>query len=214
MDGAKVVTATFAPAPSTLTVTRQGGGGGRVASSPAGIDCGADCSEAYAGGTRVTLTATPASGSVFAGWGGACAAAGASPTCGLTVAQDEVVTARFDRANAGVAVGRLPGIAPSSDPILLATLTARDGCGPFNRIEFGNLGRSFDNARIGILSPPGWPENQTVGFVYTPPPGTTTVSFGFQRIMQHGGATVSPIRLHDGCGVWITLVGGGPDAFR
>jgi hypothetical protein len=41
-----------------------------VTSSPSGISCGSDCSEAYASGTVVTLSATAAPGSVFAGFGG------------------------------------------------------------------------------------------------------------------------------------------------
>ena len=52
----------------TLTVTLGGNGGGTVTSSPAGIDCGADCTEDYAEGTAVTLTPSSNAGSVFAGF--------------------------------------------------------------------------------------------------------------------------------------------------
>jgi hypothetical protein len=45
------------PQSFTLSVTRTGAGGGSVTSSPAGITCGSDCSEAFASGTSVTLTA-------------------------------------------------------------------------------------------------------------------------------------------------------------
>lgn len=54
----------------TLTVTRAGTGNGAVMSSPTGINCGGDCSESYAHGASVTLTATPAVGSTFVGWSG------------------------------------------------------------------------------------------------------------------------------------------------
>ena len=46
------------PTNPTLTVGKSGTGSGTVTSSPAGINCGSDCSEAYASGTSVTLTAT------------------------------------------------------------------------------------------------------------------------------------------------------------
>ena len=36
----------------TLTVLKSGTGSGTVTSSPAGINCGSDCSEAYNPGTR------------------------------------------------------------------------------------------------------------------------------------------------------------------
>ena len=58
------------PSPVALTVTKAGPGSGTVTSAPAGITCGAPCSATSASGTTVTLTATPAAGSTFAGWSG------------------------------------------------------------------------------------------------------------------------------------------------
>ena len=52
-------------ATATLTVTRAGTGQGSVESLPAGIACGADCSDTLPPGTLVSLTATAALGSVF-----------------------------------------------------------------------------------------------------------------------------------------------------
>ena len=60
----------YAPQPQLLTVAKNGSGSGTVTSHPTGIDCGSDCSESYAFGSDVTLTATPDPGSVFAGWSG------------------------------------------------------------------------------------------------------------------------------------------------
>ncbi len=58
------------PANQTLTINKGGTGGGTVTSNPAGINCGSDCSELYTSGTVVTLTPTPTTGSLFAGWSG------------------------------------------------------------------------------------------------------------------------------------------------
>jgi hypothetical protein len=77
-----------------LTVTRKGAGAGLVTSAPAGIDCGSTCAASFTTGTQVTLTATPAPGSVFAGWSGACS--GTSPICTTTVSQARTVGARFN----------------------------------------------------------------------------------------------------------------------
>jgi len=86
-------TATPAPAPVGLTVTPAGTGSGTVSSSPAGITCGTTCSTTYSSGTGVTLTATPATGSTFAGWsGGGCTGTG---TCTVTVTAPTTVTATF-----------------------------------------------------------------------------------------------------------------------
>ncbi len=58
----------------TLTVAKAGTGVGAVGSNSAGIACGATCRVTYPplADTAVTLTASPAAGSVFAGWSGAC----------------------------------------------------------------------------------------------------------------------------------------------
>ena len=65
--------------PTPLTVNKSGPGSGTVTSSPLGINCGSDCSEAYANNTQVILTASPSTGSTFTGWsGGECYRAPAS----------------------------------------------------------------------------------------------------------------------------------------
>ncbi len=81
------------PVTNLLTVTKSGTGSGSATSVPAGISCGADCSEAYTEGTSVTLTATPLSGSTFSGWSGACSGTG---TCSVSMATAASVTASFN----------------------------------------------------------------------------------------------------------------------
>jgi hypothetical protein len=76
-----------------LSVKLSGDASGTVTSSPAGINCGNDCTESYASGTGVTLTEVPAAGASFAGWSGACT--GTSNTCTLTMDGAKSVTATF-----------------------------------------------------------------------------------------------------------------------
>jgi Cu/Zn superoxide dismutase len=78
-----------------LTVLKGGTGSSTTAitSSPSGINCGGDCTEAYNNGTSVTLTAGTAAGdSVFKGWtGGGCQGL----TCTVTLTADTTVTAVY-----------------------------------------------------------------------------------------------------------------------
>ena len=78
-----------------LVVRREGSGRGVVRGSPAGITCGRDCREAYAAGTLVKLTATPAPDSSFYAWGGACQRFGLSRTCWVRMNGSRVATATF-----------------------------------------------------------------------------------------------------------------------
>jgi len=95
MTEAREAIATFELVPRDLTVTTAGAGTGVVTSMPIGIDCGADCAEAYPHGEVVTLTATPMSGtSQLAGWAGDCT--GTAPTCVLTMDADRMATATFE----------------------------------------------------------------------------------------------------------------------
>ncbi len=69
--------ATTAQSMLNLTATKSGTGSGTVSSSPGGINCGSDCTEAFLSGSVVTLTAAPSAGSRFDGWsGGGCAGTG------------------------------------------------------------------------------------------------------------------------------------------
>jgi Ca2+-binding RTX toxin-like protein len=73
-----------------LSVTTTGEG--RVASTPAGIDCGDACTASFDTGTVVTLAASPDAGWTFGGWGGAC---GGTGSCTVTMDAAKSVTADF-----------------------------------------------------------------------------------------------------------------------
>ena len=91
---------TGTPIQHTLSVSTAGSGSGSVTSVPAGIDCPSGCSAQFQNGASVTLTATPASGSVFAGWsGGDCSGRG---TCTVELTADTTVTATFNQLPPGV----------------------------------------------------------------------------------------------------------------
>jgi len=74
MNAAKACTATFdagAAVKHNLTIVKAGLGQGVVTSiTPAGINCGATCTAAYAANTVVTLSATASAGSIFNSWTG------------------------------------------------------------------------------------------------------------------------------------------------
>ena len=96
VNSAKSITATFATSTSsayTLTLVKAPASGGTVTSGPPGISCGSDCSQGYASGTAVHLTAVAAPGYTFTGWSGACT--GTSGTCTVSMPAARSVTRRY-----------------------------------------------------------------------------------------------------------------------
>lgn len=102
-----VLPSSFLVPPQTLSVSVTGSGA--VTSGDGGINCGSTCSAVYATGTVVGLTATPANGSTFTGWGGACSGVG---TCIITVNQGQSVSANFSQGS------------PPTSPLVAAVLPA------------------------------------------------------------------------------------------
>jgi hypothetical protein len=100
----------------SVTVVKTGSG--TVLGANGKINCGGSCTTTVAGGATVTLTANPG-GTMFSGWGGACA--GTNLTCSLIVNDAANVTAVFtplhtlslSRSNAGVVTGSPAGLGPT-----------------------------------------------------------------------------------------------------
>jgi len=77
-----------------LTVTLSGSGTGTVVSTPAGVTCtGTTCKGSFAHGTMVSLTLTPAAGSVFGGWSGGCTG---SAACAIKLDADATAAADLE----------------------------------------------------------------------------------------------------------------------
>lgn len=81
---------------TTVAAAAVRGGSGRITSSVAGIDCGADCSQTWSHGTSVTLTATATAGSNFVGWSDASGACSGTGPCTLTIDRARSITATFE----------------------------------------------------------------------------------------------------------------------
>jgi len=80
------------PAVYPLTAILAGTGSGTVTANPPDINCPGLCSASIATRTAVTLTATAAAGSTFAGWSGACSGMG---TCSVTMNSATIATSTF-----------------------------------------------------------------------------------------------------------------------
>ena len=99
MQSSRTVVAHFSITQRLLTVSKSGTGQGSVSSTPAGLSCNAICTsstQSFVQGTTVTLTASPATGSQFAGWTGACLGSGLS--CTVSLSSSLTVYAEFNTA--------------------------------------------------------------------------------------------------------------------
>lgn len=92
-----------ASARSRYTLQVAKAGAGSVIAVDDSLNCGSKCSQQYDDGRRVTLKATPMSGSRFEGWAGDCA--GLEATCSVSIGADSNVAASFvngDEASSSV----------------------------------------------------------------------------------------------------------------
>lgn len=176
-----------------IAVITTGNGEGTVSSTPAGIDCGTECVHEFAAGSPVSLIATAASGSMFAGWSGDCSGTG---DCNLGSLDDADVAATFELCSttAGSQTFDFTG-APQTLalPACATSLTidARGGAG----------GRAmFEGAAVGT----GGLGGRTRATIAVAPGDTFTVFVG--------GAGDDEVAGYNGGGLgatWLTQRGGG-----
>jgi NDP-sugar pyrophosphorylase family protein len=79
--------AMFSPINRTLTITVSGSG---KVNTPNAVECDKVCTDSYANGTSIVLTATPELGAKFASWGGDCDSNG-----NVTLDKDRLCVATF-----------------------------------------------------------------------------------------------------------------------
>jgi uncharacterized protein (DUF2141 family) len=137
MSAARSCTATFTLDAYTLTVAKAGTGSGTVTSSPAGIDCGADCSETYDYNTVVNLTPAADPGSTFTGWSGDVDCSDGN----VTMAAAMSCTATFDLQSFAVSV-----IKAGTGSGTVTSNPAGINCG-------ADCGETYDHGTVVTLSP-------------------------------------------------------------
>lgn len=131
-----------------LSIIKEGLGNGAVTSNDGSINCGLTCSAEFDAGTMVTLTPIPASGSTFAGWGGACSG---TQVCTLTMNSSQVVFATFTQQTQTLGLRLVP-----VTPCRIAD--TRNANGPFGGpFLTGGVSRGFTvpNSACGIPSTAG-----------------------------------------------------------
>jgi hypothetical protein len=121
----------------TLTVAKRGTGDGTVTSAPTGLTCGSDCARLFPRDSTVTLSETPATGSVFVRWEGdadcvdGSVSMAAARSCTAVFAQlnsltqSQVPIAANDVAYS-TATGLLYASVPSLDPVIGNSVAAID----------------------------------------------------------------------------------------
>ena len=190
MTAAQSVTATFNLVTFPLSVTSAGSGSGSITSNPSGISCPTStCSASFTSGTTVTLTATPATGSTFAGWSGAaCPGTGA---CSLSMTANQLVTATFQVANIStttkLAVSSTQAIAGSA-----VTFTARVSPTSGSTTPTGSVTFKNGSTILGVV-----PLSNGVASLTTSSlgPGPYTVTASYSGDTNSGSSTSAPVAL-------------------
>jgi len=209
-----------------LGVTVSGTGKGTVSSSPTGITCPGTCSNYFKIASKVTLTATAASGSTFAGWSGACSGTG---TCTVTMNGARQVTATFSTAGGKPAVSLSPASLTFAGQVLNTTSASKSvtltnkGSAPLaisSLAASGNFGGSHNcPLSPSTLAPNG---TCTINLNFTPSlsgsiPGEVTISDnapGSPHLINLTGTGLTAISLSPGSLAFGTVTVGTTSAAK
>ena len=177
---------------NSLNVIKGGTGSGVVSSSPAGINCGLDCTEVYTGGTVVTLTASPDTSSSFSGWSGACSGTG---TCVVTMDAAKSVTATFTLRSYTITAtaGSNGSITPSGGVVVNHGASQSFTISPSANYTLGSV--VVDGSSVGAVT----------SYSFTNVIGAHTISASFNAIQQN---SLNVIKGGTGSGVVSSEPGG------
>lgn len=209
---------------ATLTLTKTGMGS-ITTSATDGLNCGTSCtsvSGTYPVGSTLTLTPTPATGSIFLGWGGACA--GFAP-CTVALGGPTNVTASFGpgiRINA-LAQSNLSQLAagaearfafnvPSGATNLVVSISGgtgdadlylRKGTPPTRTfLGYDCAPLTYGNDEVCAVATPGAETYHLLLYAYTPYAG---VSLHVSYVIQ---PTLSIAKTGGGAGAVVSNIGG------
>ena len=151
----------------SLTVTKSGTGDGTITSSPAGINCGSDCSESYDYGAEITLTAISDSASRFVDWTGCDSVTGNQ--CLANVTSPKTVTATFEEMIERTVWSDLEVIRRINNGVLESELR-RYGSNGSSYLAFYNSGSvnsfSADVTIKGYANNGSYPHASLLGYAY------------------------------------------------
>jgi len=138
----------------SMTILKEGSGGGVIRSEPPGIECGTTCTGLFDVGTFLTLRAQPGPGSCFDGWYSRRCIVAPEGSCSMSLYRDDAVQAYFS---------------PGGNRATLTVTTSGDGNGTVTSDPPGiscppNCAQCFVEGTAVTLLPQGRPGSEFAGW--------------------------------------------------
>ncbi len=203
MEAPRTVTATFVPNFLSVVANATSVGGGRIVSTPSGIDCllngtapgTGSCSASFPVGTEVTLAQEPVAGAIFHAWSTNCT----GNPCVVTVNGQRTVDATFriPQSPGTLVVGGFgtgAGTVTSIPDGITCTITAGVATGLCSAVFAGGMSVSLNAVSTGSAAFAGFTGacSGTVCNATIAPGTTTTVGAGFTAASMPATLVIAP----------------------